>query len=170
MSCFVGAAVKCWFFGSKSWATHPLNRHWNHMHFFSESGPSAMSFRKRVVEEWRYVPQLTLLSSYVNALTLSGLSSVSLKLCKSYFQCMDGWRTFCHEFRCGYPNAFRSFSSLPLQNPSKGWQVSSYGRCCSSHAPPKIGRPEASIFRAKRAVSFRVGNPIKPTKTTILSI
>ena len=45
---------------------------------------------------------------------------------------MHGWRIFCHEIRCRFPFALRSFSSLPLQSPSKGWQVSSHGRCCSS--------------------------------------
>ena len=46
---------------------------------------------------------------------------------------MHGWQTCCHEFCRGFRLGLRCFSSLPLQSPSKGWQVSSYGRCCSSY-------------------------------------
>ena len=46
---------------------------------------------------------------------------------------MHGWRTCCREFCRGFRLGLRCFSSLPLQSSSKGWQVSSSGRCCSSH-------------------------------------
>ena len=49
-----------------------------------------------------------------------------------FLSSMHGWRTFCHEFRCGFSLALRNFSSWPSPSSSKGWQVSSYGRCCSS--------------------------------------
>ena len=60
---------------------------------------------------------------------------------------MHGWRTFCHEIRCGFPFALRSFSSLPLQSPSKGWQVSSDGRCCSSFGVISAGYHHPSGYR-----------------------
>ena len=46
---------------------------------------------------------------------------------------MHGWQTCYREFCRGVRLGLRCFSSSPLQNPSKGWQVSSYGRCCNSH-------------------------------------
>ena len=45
---------------------------------------------------------------------------------------MHGWQTCYREFCRGVRLGLRCFSSSPLQNPSKGWQVSSHGRCCSS--------------------------------------
>ena len=44
---------------------------------------------------------------------------------------MHCWQTCCREFCRGFRLGLRCFSSLPSQNPGKGWQVSSYGRCCS---------------------------------------
>ena len=42
---------------------------------------------------------------------------------------------------------FRCFSSLPLLSPSKGWQVSSYGRCLSSHGIISAGYLHPSGYR-----------------------
>ena len=63
---------------------------------------------------------------------------------------MHGWRTFCHEFRRGFRLGLRCFSSLPLQSPSKGWQVSSYGRCCSSYGIVSAGYLHQNGYRYVR--------------------
>ena len=60
---------------------------------------------------------------------------------------MHGWQTCCHEFRRGFRIGPRCFSSLPLQNPSNGWQVSSYGRCCSSHGIISAGYLHPNGYR-----------------------
>ncbi len=60
---------------------------------------------------------------------------------------MHGWQICCHEFRRGIRLGLRCFSSLPSQNPGKGWQVSSYGRCCSSHGIISAGYLHPSGYR-----------------------
>lgn len=46
-----------------------------------------------------------------------------------------------------FPSAARSFSSLPSPSSSKGWQVSSYGRCCSSHGIVSAGYLHPNGYR-----------------------
>ena len=60
---------------------------------------------------------------------------------------MHGWQACCREFCRGFRLGLRSFSSLPLQNPSKGWQVSSYGRCCNSHGIISAGYLHPTGYR-----------------------
>ena len=60
---------------------------------------------------------------------------------------MHGLQTCCREFCRGFPLGLRCFSSLPLRSPSKGWQVSSHGRCCSSRGIISAGYLHPSGYR-----------------------
>ena len=60
---------------------------------------------------------------------------------------MHRWQSCCREFCRGFRLGLRCFSSLPVQNPSKGWQVSSYGRCCSSLGIISDGHLHPSGYR-----------------------
>ena len=73
------------------------------------------------------------------------------KLCVSYFQCMDGELFTMKSVVDFHLHSEASPVFLPevpaRAGSSKGWQVSSYGRCCSSHGIISDGYLHPSGYR-----------------------